>query len=102
MFFNTTLKCKRLKFYKKTFGRRNIWFHAASMGEFEHIKPVIARMKTTFPHSTIFVTFFSPSGYNNVKEHPGVDYFLYLPFDFSWIMRRFILTIQPALGKKKA
>jgi 3-deoxy-D-manno-octulosonic-acid transferase len=85
----------KLKFYKKTFGRRNVWFHAASMGEFEHIKPLIAKVRSSFPHATIFVTFFSPSGYDNVKEHPGVDYFLYLPFDFPLIMKRFMLTILP-------
>lgn len=83
------------KSYQKIPGRRTIWFHAASMGEFEHIKPVLKRCKETFPHCTIFVTFFSPSGYTNVKSHEHVDYILYLPFDFTWVMRRFIRQIAP-------
>ena len=81
--------------YKKTPGRRTIWFHAASMGEFEHIKPVLKRCKETFPHCTIIVTFFSPSGYTNVKSHEHVDHILYLPFDFPGTMRRFIKRISP-------
>lgn len=84
-----------LKQSKKIYGRRTVWFHAASMGEFEHIKPVIERIKSSFPHSTIYVTFFSPSGFNNVKKHEGVDRFFYLPFDFPRTMKKFITAIQP-------
>lgn len=55
--------------------------HSSSMGEFEHIKPLIKSIKETFSLN-IVVTFFSPSGYENVKKFQGVDLFLYLPFDF--------------------
>ncbi|MCB0282776.1 MAG: hypothetical protein H6627_03890 [Calditrichae bacterium] len=55
--------------------------HSSSMGEFEHIKPLIKSIKETFSLN-IVVTFFSPSGYENVKKFEGVDLFLYLPFDF--------------------
>ena len=54
-----------------------IVIHSSSMGEFEHIKPLIAKIKSTF-NVNIIVTFFSPSGYENVKSYPGVDLFLYL------------------------
>lgn len=84
-----------LRFFSKTPGQRSILIHAASMGEFEHIKPLIGKLKETYPHSKITITFFSPSGYNNVKEFKGVDQFLYLPFDFPWIMKRFYKIIRP-------
>jgi len=72
---------------------KTIVIHTASMGEFEHIKPIIKKLKTEFPIN-IIVTFFSPSGYEHVKEFPGVDHFLYLPYDFGWIWKKFYLAVQ--------
>ncbi len=59
-------------------------FHCASLGEFEHIKPFLRRLKEKVPESKSVVMFFSPSGYENAKETPGVDLFLYAPFDW-WL-----------------
>lgn len=63
-----------------------ILFHAASLGEFEHIKPLLYHFKTDF--STInIVTFFSPSGYQHVNKSDDLDFFIYMPFDTrnNWI-----------------
>ena len=57
--------------------KRNILIHCASMGEFEHIKPLIARLSEN-PSNAIVLTFFSPSGYEHVKEYTGIDLILYL------------------------
>ena len=84
-----------IRSFTKTPGQRSILIHAASMGEFEHIKPLIGKLKETYPHSKITVTFFSPSGFNNVKSFKGVNQFLYLPFDFPWVMKRFYKIIRP-------
>lgn len=62
--------------------------HSSSMGEFEHIKPLIKSIKATF-NVNIVITFFSPSGYDNVKKFEGVDLFLYLPFDFIFLWSKF-------------
>ncbi|MDN3669612.1 glycosyltransferase N-terminal domain-containing protein [Echinicola jeungdonensis] len=43
-----------------------VWFHVASLGEYEQAKPVIAKLKATFPNLNVVLTFFSPSGYENV------------------------------------
>ena len=59
---------KKLNNFKKTPGRRSILIHAASMGEFEHIKPVIGKIKETFPHSSIIVTFFHHLGTKMLKS----------------------------------
>ncbi|NOX37401.1 MAG: hypothetical protein GXO78_07685 [Calditrichaeota bacterium] len=69
--------------------------HCASMGEFEHIKPLIAALKENQPKCRIVVMFFSPSGYENVRSHPGVDLFIYAPFDFWWPVRRLFQQLSP-------
>ncbi len=70
--------------------------HTASMGEFEHIKPLIAKL-ASFKNVSVLVTFFSPSGYEYVRHHEGVDLITYLPFDFKFVWRRFYNRIKPAL-----
>jgi len=60
--------------------QRNIMFHAASLGEFEHIRPLLYQLKNRFKTNNI-ITFFSPSGFRNVKHGNGVDYYCYMPFD---------------------
>lgn len=71
-----------------------ILIHTASMGEFEHIKPLITEM--SIKHQAEFVvTFFSPSGYENVREFPGVRLFMYLPFDFKFIWKRVYKILAP-------
>jgi len=73
-----------------------IWFHIASMGEFEQAKPVIAAVKKLQPEVRILVTFFSPSVYDHTKNYPLADMISYLPFD-SWRQsRKFISLIRPS------
>ena len=67
------------------------------MGEFEHIKPVIGELKKAMPSHRIVVTFFSPSGIRNVQSFPGVDQFLYVPFDWWWPMLRFYRQLRPEI-----
>ena len=70
-------------------------FHCASMGEFEHIKPLLRELKKLRPDSQSVVMFFSPSGYENVKTAEGVDLFVYAPFDWFWPVRRFLRLLRP-------
>ena len=58
-----------------------IWFHAASLGEFEQGRPVIEALKKEFPQYKILLSFFSPSGYEIRKDYPLADEVLYLPSD---------------------
>jgi len=76
--------------------RPRVLIHAASMGEFEHIKPLIARLTNVYK-ARIIVTFFSPSGFNHVKEFPGVDLFIYAPFDFPGMWKKFYQILKPNL-----
>ena len=65
------------------------------MGEFEHVKPLIAKLSES-KSNAIIVTFFSPSGYEHVKKFSGVDLILYLPFDFPGIWKKFYQLLNPA------
>ena len=58
-----------------------IWFHAASLGEFEQGRPVIEAIKRDYPQYKILLSFFSPSGYEVRKDYPLADEVLYLPSD---------------------
>lgn len=71
------------------------WFHAASLGEFEQGLPVMEAYKVAFPSHKILVTFFSPSGYEERKNHPIADYTSYLPLDTSHNARQFIEIVNP-------
>ena len=69
-----------------------IWFHAASLGEFEQGRPVIEALKQEFPQYKILLSFFSPSGYEIRKDYPLADEVLYLPSDtpahaIQWVQR---------------
>lgn len=67
-----------------------IWMHAASLGEYEQGLPVLEKLKENFPQHKILVTFFSPSGYENVvKKKHIADVICYLPFDKKSIVREF-------------
>lgn len=69
--------------------------HCSSMGEFEHIKPFVRELKDQLPRCKIVVMFFSPSGYENVKSAPGVDLFIYTPFDGWFTMRQLFRILRP-------
>ncbi len=78
-------------------GNKIIWFHSSSMGEFEQAKPIIEKLKQNDKIS-IFVTFFSPSGYNNSQKYSFADAISYIPFDTVWNMKRFIEMLKPDLA----
>jgi len=72
-----------------------IWFHVASLGEFEQARPVIEKLKNDFPQKKILLTFFSPSGYEIRKNYDNADYIFYLPLDTQKNARRFLAILKP-------
>ena len=76
---------------------RSIWVHCASLGEFEQGRPVIEILKERHPERRIIVTFFSPSGYEIMKDWPVADLICYLPADTPWNVSRFIDIIRPGI-----
>jgi 3-deoxy-D-manno-octulosonic-acid transferase len=77
---------------------RYVWFHAASLGEFEQGRPLIEQMKREHPDIKILLTFFSPSGYEVRKNYEGADIICYLPLDTITNARRFLRTIRPEMA----
>jgi 3-deoxy-D-manno-octulosonic-acid transferase len=73
-----------------------ILIHAASLGEFEHIKPLLHRFKEEYSTVNI-VTFFSPSGYRHVKKYNFLDLFLYMPFDTRRNWKKVYELLKPVL-----
>ena len=76
-------------------GAQYIWFHAASLGEFEQGRPLMERYRREHPEYKILLTFFSPSGYEVRKNYEGADLICYLPFDTLINSRRFVKMVQP-------
>ncbi len=83
---------------KKAIHIKRIWFHVASMGEFEQAKPIIEYLKKNYYGLEIITTFYSPSGLENQKDYPLVDYMLYMPFDFKPFARLLIEKISPSVA----
>ena len=75
-----------------------IWFHAASLGEFEQGRPLIEHIRKEHPEYKILLTFFSPSGYEVRKNYEGADICCYLPLDTIRNARRFLRLIRPAMA----
>ena len=75
---------------------RYIWFHAASLGEFEQGRPVMEQLKKENPQTKILLTFFSPSGYEIRKNYVGADVISYLPLDTKASARRFVKLVNPS------
>jgi len=76
---------------------KHVWFHFASLGEFEQGRPVLEKLKTLYPAKKIVVTFFSPSGYEIRKNYSLADVF-YLPMDTAANAKRFIASINPEMA----
>ncbi len=74
---------------------RRVWFHCASLGEFEQGRPVIEKFRIQNPEFKIVLTFFSPSGYEIRKNYSGADYIFYLPLDTRANAEKFISLIHP-------
>lgn len=77
---------------------RYIWFHAASLGEFEQGRPLIESIRKQHPEFKILLTFFSPSGYEVRKDYKGADIVCYLPLDTVRNARRFLKAVRPVMA----
>ncbi|MCD8445469.1 3-deoxy-D-manno-octulosonic acid transferase [Tenacibaculum finnmarkense] len=86
----------KLENIKKT--DKVIWFHAASLGEFEQGRPIIEALKERYKNHKIVVTFFSPSGYEIRKNYNLADVVCYLPFDTKSNVQKFIAKIHPEIA----
>ena len=75
-----------------------VWFHAASLGEFEQGRPLMEQLRKDHPEYKILLTFFSPSGYEVRKNYEGADIICYLPLDTITNARRFLRTIRPVMA----
>ena len=75
-----------------------IWFHAASLGEFEQGRPLMERLREIHPEYKILLTFFSPSGYEVRKDYKGADIVCYLPLDTIRNSRRFLRAVRPVMA----
>ena len=105
-FFNDKVK-KMIVGQRQTYGLlqqaihdddRVVWFHCASLGEFEQGRPIIERLRAHHPEYTILLTFFSPSGYEVRKNYEGADLVCYLPFDTPRRARRFLRLAHPEVA----
>ena len=76
---------------------KTIWFHAASLGEYEQGLPVIEKIKLQYPNHKIVVTFFSPSGYEVRKNNIVADVTIYLPMDTKSKAKMFLKLVHPEL-----
>lgn len=72
-----------------------VWFHAASLGEFEQGRPLMEKLRREHPRYKILLTFFSPSGYEVRKDYAGADIICYLPIDTPLNAIRFLRIIRP-------
>ena len=74
-----------------------IWMHAASLGEYEQGLPVLEKLKEKYPNHKVLVTFFSPSGYENVVKKNKKDVLCYLPFDKKSTISEFVKAVHPEI-----
>ena len=75
-----------------------VWFHAASLGEFEQGRPLMEQLRKDHPEFKILLTFFSPSGYEVRKNYEGADIITYLPLDTITNARRFLKAVHPVMA----
>lgn len=75
-----------------------VWFHAASLGEFEQGRPLMELLRHRHPEYKILLTFFSPSGYEVRKNYSGADIITYLPIDTVTNARRFLRAVRPEMA----
>jgi len=81
----------------KKISEKSIWFHCASLGEFEQARPLLEKLKTAYPKYKIVLSFYSPSGYEVRKNYEQADFIYYLPLDTQKNAKDFIAKINPAL-----
>lgn len=92
--------CQTYNILKKNIAKedRVVWFHAASLGEFEQGRPIIERVKRERPELKVLLTFFSPSGYEVCKHYEGADVVCYLPFDLPGNAHWFVRMAHPEIA----
>lgn len=78
--------------------KRPVWFHFASLGEFEQGRPVLEALKSQYPEKPLIITFFSPSGYEVRKNYPLAEAVCYLPLDTASNAHRFVKAIHPEIA----
>ncbi|MFC1480680.1 3-deoxy-D-manno-octulosonic acid transferase [Candidatus Neomarinimicrobiota bacterium] len=88
---------QRVKEFRKRIGKKSrlYWFHVASLGEYEQTRLIVQALKEISPERVIAVSFFSPSGYEQVNDD-NIDFKFYLPLDFPWTVRRLLRKLKPA------
>ena len=74
-----------------------MWMHAASLGEYEQGLPVLEKLKEKYPNHKVLITFFSPSGYENVEKKNKEDILCYLPFDKKSTISEFVKAVHPEI-----
>ena len=82
---------------KKCAGQKVVWMHCASLGEFEQGRPLLNRIKAQSPEVQFFITFFSPSGYEKIKNDNDYKYVFYLPMDSAVHAKKWIEIVKPHL-----
>lgn len=80
-----------------TLNTQPIWMHCASLGEFEQGRPLLEELKSQNSGVKIVLTFFSPSGYEVMKDYRGVDFVFYLPMDSPSNAKKFLDAVNPAM-----
>ena len=75
-----------------------IWFHAASLGEFEQGRPLMEQIRKEYPQYKILLTFYSPSGYEVRKNYEGADIICYMPVDTRLNAIRFLRLVRPVMA----
>jgi 3-deoxy-D-manno-octulosonic-acid transferase len=89
---------QRIKDARSQFKGPLVWFHAASLGEFEQGRSLIEAIKLHYPHYSILLTFFSPSGYEVRKNYKNADMIFYLPMDGKKTSNEFLEIINPSFA----
>jgi 3-deoxy-D-manno-octulosonic-acid transferase len=87
----------RLRHYISSAHGKKIWFHCASLGEFEQARPLIERIRQQHPEHKLILTFFSPSGFEARRNYDGADFIGYLPLDTAYDARELIHRMKPSL-----
>ena len=87
---------KKVRQFFSTLDRSKLiyWFHCASHGEYDQVRPVLKGLREIDQDCTVVVTFYSPPGYNHVDD-PNIDLKIYLPLDFIWNARFMMKLIRP-------
>lgn len=75
-----------------------VWFHCASLGEYEQARELIKKYKQNFQNDKILLTFFSPSGLNNYKNNTHIDFVSYLPIDTQKNVKKFLKIVKPKIA----